>query len=64
MKKIAGFALSVLIAIALAPKPAEAQIILCGYCCDGNGVARCSGIQLPCGTSCVCYGIPGYGYSC
>jgi hypothetical protein len=45
-----------------APK-AEAQVAYCSYCCDAYGVARCSGPAIPCGFSCVCYGL-GSGYAC
>ncbi len=65
MKKTLGIVLALLIAVVvIAPKTADAQVILCAYCCDATGTPRCSGYQMPCGNACVCLGISGYGYAC
>jgi hypothetical protein len=71
MKK---FVSAILIAIGLvvlvAPtKPADAQVQYCGSCCDrdyyGNARIRCTLVSaFPCGGTCACAGIAGYGFAC
>ena len=62
MKRLAGVLLALVVAVALAPR-AEAQVVVCGYCCDATGAVRCSINLTPCGGGCFCYG-QGNGYAC
>ena len=71
-KKIMTVVLATLVAlIFVAPnKPAEAQQMYCGHCCDispytGGPRIRCTLVQDSlCGTTCACLGIAGYGFAC
>lgn len=52
-----------------APQQAEAQVVYCGHCCDtdvyGNARIRCTLVSaFPCGGTCECVGIAGYGFAC
>ena len=43
---------------------ANAQAVLCAYCCDYYGNPRCAMVnEVPCGNQCFCYG-QGYGNAC
>jgi hypothetical protein len=54
----------VLFGVAVFSEQADAQIILCGYCCDAYGNARCAMVnEVPCGNTCFCVG-QGYGNAC
>jgi hypothetical protein len=66
MKKLMTVALVVLAGVVFfAPiRPVEAQVPMCGACCDSFGNVRCTGFVMPCGGACTCAGIPGYGYAC
>jgi hypothetical protein len=64
------FAIGLGIAV-LAPteKPAQAQVVYCGHCCDrdvyGDARIRCTLVNAwPCGGTCECAGIAGYGFAC
>jgi len=67
MKKLFAILFATVVCIAaIAPeKPAEAQVVYSLKCCDANGYVRCY-LQnwTPIGNACICYGIPGVGYTC
>ncbi len=72
MKKFLAFVASLAVIVSVAgvsEKPAAAQVLYCNACCDldpwGNARIRCALVSpFPCGGTCICEGIPGYGFSC
>ena len=64
MKKIISLVVTVLTLIVILAPKADAQVLYCDRCCDGNGYVRCGGLWMPCGYQCTCAGIPGLGNAC
>ena len=71
MKKLISVILVAIgLAVIIAPtQPASAQVPYCGSCCDrdpwGNARIRCALVSpWPCGGTCQCAGIAGYGFAC
>jgi hypothetical protein len=66
MKNLIAIAVTVLglVSIIAPENNADAQVVLCGYCCDATGIPRCYVPEMPCGYACYCNGVPGTGAAC
>lgn len=68
MKKLVPLFLVLFALTSMWTTEAPAQVY-CGRCCDidgwGNARVRCILLYAsPCGSTCDCFGIPGFGFSC